>query len=67
MTYDTQWRVTCFLSMDYALACSLGKTNAELAASARRFPSPAEKTTEDFKRQPETRSSQTPRPVWFYI
>jgi hypothetical protein len=28
---------------------------------------PAEKITDDFKCQPETRSTQTPHPVWFYI
>ncbi len=28
---------------------------------------PTEMTTEDFKRQPETRSLQTSHPIWFHI
>ncbi len=30
-------------------------------------PAPIKKTTEDFKLQPETQSTRTPHPVWFYI
>jgi len=38
-----------------------------LAASDRRFPSLADKTTKDFKRQAETRLTRTLHPVWIYI
>jgi hypothetical protein len=38
-----------------------------MAGTVSNSPVPAKKTTGDFKRQPETRSTQSPHPVWFYI
>jgi hypothetical protein len=44
-----------------------GEVNISFCRDAEQSRGNTERTTEDFKHQPETRSTQTLHPVWFYI